>query len=188
MTLRDSEFGILRDTIARRGTMRHALVPATLVGWGIVSALLLPFRPAPATSLVSLAVLVAGFEAVHALHVGVERVGRYLQVFYEGGSDGPQWESAAMRFGPGLPGGAIDSLFTAVFVSAALVNLALLATPFRSWWGAIAASAHALFVIRALRARHAATGQRAVDLETFTAIRAQLSRNAQGGGQGPAAG
>jgi hypothetical protein len=132
-------------------------------------------------------VLLAGFEAIHALHVGVERVGRYLQVFYENGSDGPLWESAAMRFGPGLPGAGVDPLFTSVFVGATLVNVAILTAPFHTVWDGVAVGAHAAFLVRAGRARRAAAQQRAVDLETFTAIRAQLIRDSgqSAAGQGP---
>ena len=58
-------------------------------------------RPSsPCCSLVSLSVLVGGFEAIHALNVGVERIGRYLQVYYEGTAGRPdrgrppRWPSA----------------------------------------------------------------------------------------------
>ena len=44
-----------------------------------------------------LAILVGGFEAIHALHVGAERIGRYLQVYYEDTPDGPRWETTASR-------------------------------------------------------------------------------------------
>ena len=40
-------------------------------------------QPVPLATLVPLLVLAAAFECVFALHVGIERVGRYLQVFYE---------------------------------------------------------------------------------------------------------
>ncbi len=35
--------------------------------------------------MVPLTVLVGGFEAVWTLHVGVERIGRFIQVSYESG-------------------------------------------------------------------------------------------------------
>ena len=57
------------------------------------------------------------------MHVGVERIGRYLQVFYEGTADGPMWETTAMSVGPALPGGGVDPLFTVVFAFATLLNL-----------------------------------------------------------------
>ena len=70
-----------------------------------------------------LAILVGGFEAIHALHVGAERIGRYLQVYYEDTPDAPNWETTAMAVGPALPGGGIDPLFSVVFISATLANL-----------------------------------------------------------------
>jgi len=51
---------------------------------------------------------IGGFEAIHALHVGAERIGRYLQVYYEDAPDAPRWETTAMAVGPALPGGGID--------------------------------------------------------------------------------
>jgi hypothetical protein len=122
-------------------------------------------------------VLVAGFEAIHALHVGVERIGRYLQVNYESLPNAPQWESTAMRVGPALPGGGIDPLFTIVFMTTTFVNLipAAMFRPVATQFGILAAL-HLAFIIRLVRARGAAARQRAVDLETFTAIKAQTPK------------
>src|SRR5690349_6571196 len=111
MSLTESEFTSLRGTIALRGTVRMALLPVTLLGWALVAVLLLLFGELPVAVLFPLAVLVAGFEAIHALHVGAERIGRYLQVYYEDGADAPRWETTAMAVGPALPGGGIDPLF-----------------------------------------------------------------------------
>ena len=54
----------------------------------------------------SLLLLVATFEAVRTLHLGVERIGRYLQVFHEPEPPAPgdaRWEHVAMALGPGSP-------------------------------------------------------------------------------------
>jgi hypothetical protein len=120
-------------------------------------------------------VLAAGFEAIHALHVGVERIGRYLQVFYETSNDGPRWETTAMAVGPSLPGGGIDPLFAVLFVCAGLVNLmpALLPQP-TPLELAMLSLFHVLFVVRVARARGAAARQRAVELESYRALRAQV--------------
>lgn len=172
MSLTESEYTALRHTIATRGTVRVALVPVTLLGWALLAATLMLFSDLPVAAIFPLAVLTAGFEAVHALHVGAERIGRYLQVYYEASSDGPQWETATMAVGPALPGGGIDPLFAVVFLSAAVLNLipALLPEPTPLELGVIAAL-HALFVVRVLRARIAAARQRAVELESFRALR-----------------
>jgi len=115
---------------------------------------------------------VGGFEAIHALHVGVERIGRYLQVYYEGQPDGPRWETTVMPLGPALPGGGIDPMFTVVFVAASMLNLAsvFLDGPTLTE-GLVVGALHALVWGRIIRARGAAARQRAVDLETFRAIK-----------------
>ena len=71
MSLSETEFAALRQTIASRGTTRMVLLPITLIGWSALSLLLLLFSGVPVGCLLTLAVLVAGFEAIHALHVGV---------------------------------------------------------------------------------------------------------------------
>ena len=122
-TVNDAEFRVLRQTIATRGTVRLALVPVTLIGWAALALVLILFSNLPIASLLPLGVLAAGFEAIHALHVGVERIGRYLQVFYEEQANGARWETTAMQVGPPLPGGGVDPLFTALFLSAVALNM-----------------------------------------------------------------
>src|SRR5688500_12642982 len=172
MSLSDSEFRSLRQTITLRGAVRMALLPFTIVGWALVALLLLLFGEWPAAVIFPLAVLVAGFEAIHALHVGAERIGRYLQVFYEGELDGPRWETTAMAVGPALPGGGIDPLFTVVFTATTVANLlpALLPQPTPIEIGVLGVL-HAAFLFRIVRARGAAARQRAVELESFRALR-----------------
>ena len=175
MSLTESEFAVLRSTIATRGTVRMALVPVIFVAWAALAAALALWSDTPVAVVFPLAILVAGFEAIHALHVGVERIGRYIQVNYESQPDGPQWENTAMRVGPALPGGGIDPLFTFVFLSTTFANLipAAIAGPTRLEY-AVVAALHLAFMIRLIRARGAAARQRAVDLETFKALKAQV--------------
>ena len=123
MSLSDTEYAVLRRTIAARGTARMVLFPITMIGWAALALVVLTFAEAPVASLYPLAVLVGGFEAIHALHVGVERIGRYLQVYYENTDMGPRWETTAMAVGPALPGGGIDPLFSLIFASATFVNI-----------------------------------------------------------------
>jgi hypothetical protein len=172
MSLSEAEFRALRETIATRGTVRIILFPTTLAAWSIAAVTLLLLGPIPIGALFPLAILVSGFEAVHALHVGAERIGRYLQVFYEGGSvDGPRWETTAMAVGPALPGGGIDPLFTIVFASATVLNAvaALLPRPTPVELAAVGAL-HGAFLVRIARARIAAARQRAVELESYRAL------------------
>jgi len=174
MSLAESEFTALRQTIASRGTTRIVLLPVTLLGWAALACQLLFVSDVPLASLFSLAVLVAGFEAIHALHVGVERIGRYVQVYYESREDGPRWETTAMKVGPALPGGGIDPLFTLVFICATVINLipALLPSPTRVQLIALVLL-HVAFLVRLVRARGAAARQRAVELESYRALRSE---------------
>lgn len=174
MSLREAEFAALRQTIATRGTVRIVLVPLTLLGWSVLAALLLLFGTLPVAALVPLALLAAGFEAIHALHAGVERIGRYIQVFYETDGEGPQWETTAMAVGPALPGGGVDPLFAVMFAAAAMLNLlpALLPQP-APIEVIVIGVLHITFLGRIVRARGAAARQRAVELESFRALRAQ---------------
>lgn len=176
MNQRDLEFRALRETIATRGTVRMVLLPVTIVTWAIMAGSTLIFpTDLPIATIFPLAALIAGFEAIHALHVGVERIGRYLQVYYENGVDGPSWESTAMRLGPGLPGAGVDPLFTVVFCAATLANvisLAAVENPAELLADLVTVVLlHLLFLVRVIRARLAAARQRAVNLETFRAIR-----------------
>jgi hypothetical protein len=177
MSLSDTEFAVLRQTIATRGTARMVLFPVIMLGWAALALAVLTLADAPVASLFPLAVLAGGFEAIHALHVGVERIGRYLQVYYETSPAGPKWETTAMAVGPALPGGGIDPLFTLVFASATFVNiipaLALQPRPTMTELGVIGVL-HLAVVIRIVRARGAAARQRAVELESFRAIHSQI--------------
>ena len=175
MSLHEHEFRVLRQTIASRGTLRMALVPPVIAAWAVVASGLLLYNARPIASLFSLAILIAGFEAVHALHVGVERIGRYLQVFYEGLPDGPRWETTAMRLGPGLPGGSIDPLFTVLFVTATLANLFVLFVRRPDGQTLLAALVHVGVIVRLVRCRRAAAGQRTADLQAFEAVRTRSS-------------
>jgi hypothetical protein len=176
MSLTDAEFTVLRTTIAVRGTVRMALLPLTLIAWSSLAAALLMTSDVPVSSLFPLAVLAGGFEAIHALHVGVERIGRYLQVYYETETGGPQWETTAMRVGPALPGGGIDPLFSVLFVCAAFINIipAMLPSP-TTLELSVLGVLHAAFALRVVRARGAAARQRAVELDNYRAIRSSTA-------------
>jgi hypothetical protein len=170
-----AEFAALRRTIALRGTARMVIVPLSCLGWAALALVVMLFSELPVAVLFPLGVLVGGFEAVHALHVGAERIGRYLQVHYESTAQGPRWETTVMAIGPALPGGGLDPLFSVVFIGATLVNVipALVPRPTHLELGVIVVL-HALFLFRIVRARGAAARQRAVELESFKAV---LSRD-----------
>ena len=174
MSLVESEFAVLRQTIATRGTVRVVVLVVTVLSWSALTVGLLLLSALPVASVYTLAVLAAGFEGIHALHVGVERIGRYLQVYFEGEGEGPRWETTAMAVGPSLPGGGIDPLFTVLFVCATVLNLipALLPEPAPIEMGVLG-TLHLAFLIRVVRARGAAARQRAVELESFRALKSR---------------
>ncbi|HSF99532.1 MAG TPA: hypothetical protein VLA20_00315 [Vicinamibacterales bacterium] len=161
------EYAALRATIRERGTLRLAVLLLTFVAW---AALVIAggLVAEPLGSLVTLLVLAAGFEVVFAAHVGVERVGRYLQARYES-DKGPAWEHVTMAIGRSLAKGPkSDPLGFWLFVVASLVNLASAGRPLRmgmpSLPVALAVGAHAVFVWRLVRARRYAAVQRERDL------------------------
>ena len=173
------EYTELRATIRERGTARICIFAAGLAAWGALTVATAALASTPLATLLPLLVLAAVFEAVFALHIGVERVGRYLQVFYEttGDTAGPaagtrSWEHAAMNFG--RPRGTVraDALFTIVFALAAMFNVApaLILEPTRAEQ-VFVGGAHALFVVRLLAAGAGARNQRAIDLERFRELR-----------------
>jgi hypothetical protein len=170
-TRSDIEYSVLRQTIARRGTARMVLVPVTFIGWAAFSLILATWGGHPFSTLFPLMALAAGYEAIHALHVGTERIGRYLQVYYEAEQAGPRWETTAMAVGPALPGGGIDPLFSVAFVCGTVLNLlpAFMLEPTGIELGILLA-VHAAPLFRVVRARRAATRQRAVELESFKAL------------------
>lgn len=171
------EYRAMRMTIVQRGTLRMALAPITIVCWAAIAVATAAVITVALSTLVPLLVLAAGFEAIYALHLNVERIGRYLQVFHE--TDGG-WEHVAMAFGQRFPGTGTDALFTRLFVTATSVNflpITLGGTPPEI---AVLAVLHFVFLYRIRVARTSAAGQRAQDLERFQALRASASPAAAG--------
>src|SRR5882672_9445188 len=168
MTARELvEFRNLRATIRERGTARVYIFAGGIAAWGALAIATAALASTPLATLLPLLVLAGAFEAVFALHVGVERIGRYLQVFYD-----DRWEHAAMAFGAPLAGTGTDPLFILFFGLATICNFApvLLAAPVPVEL-AVIGGAHALFLGRLVVARRAAGRQRAADLERFRSIK-----------------
>jgi hypothetical protein len=161
------EYRALRTTIARRGTVRMVLAPATFFAWGATAIATAAVITVALSTLVPLLVLAAGFEAIYALHVNVERIGRYLQVFHE--TDGG-WEHVTMAFGERFPGSTPDPLFSRMFVIAVSVNYLPVALGGEVTEMVVLAVLHLLFIARIRVARTTAVRQRALDLERFQAL------------------
>jgi hypothetical protein len=168
----DDEYQALRATIQQRGTARMLVLPIIFVGWAGTAVATAAVITVAVSTLVPLLVLVAGFEAVFALHVNVERIGRYLQVFHEHDSG---WERVAMTFAQRFPMTGPDPVFGRLFVLATSVNF----LPAALGWESIPelvvlASLHLLFINRIRLARVFAASQRAQDLERFVTLRREL--------------
>lgn len=166
------EYRALREVIGRRGSLRTVLVVTTVVAWALIATLVAALVAMPLASLFPLLVLVAGVEAAHALHIGAERIGRYLYVRYESGGR-PMWETAIGAFGSGhLPFGGRPSgaHFAAVFALATVANLALASLAATPAEIAGLATIHGLVILRIALARAASRNQRRDDQAEFERI------------------
>lgn len=163
------EYRALRDTIRERGTTRLWIVLVGLALWASLTIVTFALAPFPAATILPLLVLAAGFEVVFSLHITVERIGRYIQVFHEAE---PGWEHVAMAYGQRFPGGGLDPLFANFYRTAAVLNFlpAAFSRP-QPAEVAIIAAIHALFVVRVEFARRQATRQRAIDLDRFRQLK-----------------
>ena len=165
---KDDEYSAMRATIRERGTARMVLVPFIFIGWAATAIATAAVITVALSTLVPLIILAAGFEAVFALHVNVERIGRYLQVFHES-DDG--WEHVAMRFGQQFPGTGPDPLFSRHFLLATSVNFLPAALGGEKLELVLIGVLHVVFINRIRIARAYAATQRARDLERFEALR-----------------
>jgi hypothetical protein len=168
----DAEYAALRATIRERGTARLCAVAFGLAAWGALAAALLIAEPSGAVTLVPLLVLVATFEINFFIHIGVERIGRYLQVFFEERTGSIGWESTAMHYGTRFRGRGLDPLFSIVFALASAVNFL---SPFavaerRPGWIVMSLVAHLVFTYRIVRARQFSSAQRSIELEHFRTL------------------
>jgi hypothetical protein len=173
MTKKDDEFRALRATIQQRGTVRMAVVPLVFVGWAGTAVATAAVITVAVSTLVPLLILIAGFESVFALHVNVERIGRYLQVFHEREETG--WETVASRVGQRFAAAAPDPLFGRLFVLATSVNF----LPAALGWEnlpelVVLAVLHLLFINRIRLARAFASTQREKDLTVFLTLRQEI--------------
>ena len=159
----EEEYRALRATIRERGTTRVWVFVAGILVWAVSTIATLAIGLPPVAALVLLLILAATFEAVLALHIGVERIGRYLLVFYD-----DNWERAAGAFGKPAGAAAIDPLFTGPFLLAAILSVlpVAAATPVMQEYGAIAL-AEIAFAARLLIARATTARQRTIDTEEF---------------------
>jgi hypothetical protein len=161
------EYRALRATIRQRGTARVWVFSAGMAAWAALTFAALALALPPVATLVPLLVLAAAYEAVLALHVGVERVGRYLHVFYE-----DRWEGAASSFGRPSGSLGLDPLFRVPFLLAALLT-ALPVVPARPIVQelVVVLASIAAFTVRVLTTSSAARKQRDVDTARFLELK-----------------
>ena len=178
MNVRETEeYRALRATIRERGTARVWLFVIGLGIWAATVITVASLATLPVATLLPLLLLAGVFEGVFSLHTGVERIGRYLQVFYENDGDA-QWEHAAMGFGKVSHSHSPDPLFAVPFLLATLCNFvpAILAGAVLLEWSVVG-TIHALFLVRVLMARRQALRQRGLDLTAFEALKAASTRS-----------
>ena len=124
VTIRETEFAVLRQTIATRGTARAAVLVGIVVAWGALASVQGLFADLPLLALVPLVVLGGGLRG----RVGPARRRRtdrpvhpgHLRV---GTRTARRGRPRRCERRPGLPGSGADPLFTVVFAAASLVNL-----------------------------------------------------------------
>jgi len=158
------EYTALRTTIAQRGTARMVLVPVTFIAWAATSIATAAVITVAMSTLVPLLVLAAGFEAVFALHVNVERIGRYLQVFHEPSGG---WEHVAMEFGRRFKAGGPDPLFSRLFAIGVSINYLPVFLTGEITEMVVLAVLHLIVIYRIRQARIFAAAQREADLQRF---------------------
>jgi hypothetical protein len=180
------EFTALRETIRSRGGARPIVFLIGLATWAVLLVGIVALLANPIASVVPLLVLLGTFEAVRSLHLGVERIGRYVQVFFEEPSSGrapigaPAWEHTAMVFGPSIPGAGVHPFFLPVFILATSVNLLAVWLP-----GPLIVEAvpllvpHLAFVLWMFYCDRGMRKQRAAELARFREIRSALAGRAQ---------
>ncbi len=175
-----TEYRILRETIAARGSLKPILFLSGLGIWAGILTVVLVWIPYPIAAIIPLLVLLATLEAIRPLHFGAERIGRYLQVFYEEEGQperplhhSPSWERVAMRLSA-VPGTGGHPLFVPVFLLAAIANTlpVLLAQPLATPVELAAlAVPHIAFMIWLFNADRAMRAQRAAELQQFRQLR-----------------
>lgn len=166
------EYRQLRAAIRERGSLKTVLFLAALTAWAGAGVMVAAFISLPLASLVPLILLVAGFEAVHQLHIGAERIGRYLFVRYESEIAPIRWERAIAAFGAGHRSSPrpADALFSIVFAAACILNFLIAALGATAAEMAGIGAIHALVIMRIFIARRAASSQRTEDQKRFEEI------------------
>lgn len=140
--------------------------------WAVALIAVLVLLPYPVAAAIPLLVIAVTFEVIRPLHFGAERIGRYIQVFYEEDGDPgralgetPSWERVAMSFGA-APGVGGHPLFVPLFLIATAINyLAVLLPEPAAVEMSVMAIPHLAFIAWLVAADRAMRTQRAIELE-----------------------
>jgi len=165
------EYRALRATIRERGSLRIVLFLVGVIAWAAATIATAALAALPIATLLPLLVLASAFEALYAVHTGVERIGRYLQVFYS--DEGTrEWERTTMAYGRDFRAGGPDALFSTYFYFATILNFVpvLLAEPVRLEVSVVG-GVHLLFMVRVFAAHRTSGHQRTLDLERFQRLK-----------------
>ena len=167
------EYAALRATIRERGTTRIWVFLIGTMGWAAIEVATIALGFPPMETILPLLVLAATSEAIYALHVGVERIGRYLQLFHEADAG---WERIAMSFGRPAGAARLNPLFTVPLAIAGIIDVlpATFVNPTREEL-LFVGGAHALYLLRLVQARAVAGRQRAIDLARFEQLKTASS-------------
>ena len=168
---RRTEYLVLRRTIGQRGALRPILMLGGTAIWAAILTAVVVLLPYPVAAAIPLLVLVVTFEVIRPLHFGAERIGRYLQVFYEEAGesgrplrDTPAWERVAMNFGA-VPGVGGHPLFVPSFLMATALNyLAVLLPQPVAIEMSVMAIPHLAFIAWLAAAHRAMRNQRTIEL------------------------
>ena len=181
--LAQQEYAVLRETIKSRGGARPLVALAGVSAWAGAILGVLIWLPNPLGAVVPLLILVTAFEVIRSLHLGVERIGRYVQVFFEEVSPAdisslgpPAWEHAAMTFGPTIPGAGGHPLFFPIFLMATIANLiaVILPGPLPVELGTLLVP-HVAFIFWMLYCDRGMRRQRAAELARFRELKARTA-------------
>ena len=177
---RQSEYVILRRTIAQRGTLRPILMLGGMGIWVAALIAVLALLPYPVAAAIPLLALLVTFEVIRPLHFGAERIGRYVQVFYEEDGepgralhDTPAWERVAMSFGT-VPGVGGHPLFVPIFLMATAINYLVVLLPRPEPVElSVMAIPHLAFIAWLVAADRAMRTQRAIELARLRELRSR---------------
>ena len=178
------EYLALRQTVQARGTARPWVCLTGFFAWAVCLLVVVIWLPNPLAAVVPLLLLVVTFEVIRSLHLAVERIGRYLQVFYEESSGAdvafapPTWERIAMVLGPNIPGAGVHPFFLPLFLMATVINFMAVILP-----GPVALEMatltvpHAAFIIWLLHCDRGMRKQRTTELARFRELKKDSLRS-----------